>query len=599
MMDNSTGNQNPPASDDNNNRKALLNPGDKLGLYKIIRILGRGGMGEVYEAEHSVLRRRFALKLLPRDFAKRTDALERFKREAQVMANLGHPNIIHVDEFGEDNGRFWLRMELAEGGMIDSATISSRQTQRKEIRTLEDYAVAHGGCLPPDELQVIFTEVLEGLAYAHSQGIIHRDLKPSNILVCTDDGGNATFKVSDFGLVHMVGEKWLRNKAEKSVRLSMGIGSVGTQTNASASNVGSSTRAMLGTFEYMSPEQKRGGGATAASDVYAIGLMMYRLLTGRQLGARPPSYYIKELGSKWDSLILTALEENASDRFPTAGEMIVEMKKSIISKKIETGDVNMGLQKESSDITEPPSSIPVSNDHIAENVVDEQNNCAEGDSKASFITAIQIASCAVFFVIGMIVIVLKGGTENLLGAASGLGCLIVFIYAIIFSPIDYILDGDIGKGLGSIVGFVLFGILIGIRLAIVNGGELVMRPEGFFMIGISASCGGCAGWILGALVDDLRAGKIDRVIGTSLGGVLGGVVAIMFIDNGMAIDAEIEELLRAVFWGRGTAVITALHFGFGVIAGARLGFWAGPHLSDKKKREEWMDVICRKITNDK
>jgi len=327
--------------------RASLAAGDTLGQYRILRLLGRGGMGEVYEVEHSTLERRYALKLLPAEFANRADAVARFRREAKVMANLNHPNIIQVDEFGDTDGRYWLRMELAEGGTVsaptgrvqsspglsDSATLGKGQEQGlcpegapqpsavTAVRTLEDYAAAQGGRLPPDEAKVIFTEILEGLAHAHSHGVVHRDLKPSNILICTDADGNATFKIADFGLVRMVGEEWLRSQAEQSVRLSMSLGGVPTQGGAPDSSIGSSTRSMLGTFEYMSPEQKRGEDATAASDVYAVGLMMYRLLTGKQVGPRPPSYYIKNLDPVWDDLILTALEEDPQDRFANAANM--------------------------------------------------------------------------------------------------------------------------------------------------------------------------------------------------------------------------------------------------------------------------------------
>lgn len=92
-----------------------LKPGDLFGQYRVIRVLGAGGMGEVYEVEHKVLRRRYAIKLLPEALDWKGVSLERFEREAQVMANLDHPNILKVDEFGETDGRYWLRMELAEG----------------------------------------------------------------------------------------------------------------------------------------------------------------------------------------------------------------------------------------------------------------------------------------------------------------------------------------------------------------------------------------------------------------------------------------------------------------------------------------------------
>jgi serine/threonine-protein kinase len=106
--------------------------GQHFGQYRIIRLLGRGGMGEVHEAQHTTLERRCALKLLPADFATRKPAVARFRQEAKVMANLEHPHIVRVDEFGETEGRYWLRMELVKG-------------VEREVITLGDYAVQPDG----------------------------------------------------------------------------------------------------------------------------------------------------------------------------------------------------------------------------------------------------------------------------------------------------------------------------------------------------------------------------------------------------------------------------------------------------------------------
>lgn len=164
-----------------------LSPGQSLGQYKIIRALGRGGMGEVYEVEHQVLRRRYALKLLPADFMARSEALDRFQREAQVMANLEHPNILKVDDFGDTDGRYWLRMELAEG-------ISRAEDDR--IVSLQDLADAGGGKVEQKTLAGVLRQILDALEYAHGRGAVHRDLKPSNIIFSGE-----TAKIADFGLV--------------------------------------------------------------------------------------------------------------------------------------------------------------------------------------------------------------------------------------------------------------------------------------------------------------------------------------------------------------------------------------------------------------
>jgi formylglycine-generating enzyme required for sulfatase activity len=303
------------SSDGSTTSRYTLAAGDQLGQYRVVHQLGRGGMGEVYEVEHGVLRRRYALKLLPAEFAQSTEALERFQLEAQVMANLEHPNIVRVDEFGETDGRYWLRMEIAEGVEVEG----------ERVHTLGEYVEEKGGKLSPGEAEAVFASILRGLAHAHSKGVVHRDLKPGNILLSLAPDGGLHLKISDFGLVRLVGEDWVRSQAELSVRQSMSTGGVPTLAEAGA---GSGTRSLLGTYEYMSPEQKRGEEATAASDVYAVGLMMYRLLTGKQLGARPPSHHVADLPKWWDELVLTALEENPADRFADAARMLAVLERS-------------------------------------------------------------------------------------------------------------------------------------------------------------------------------------------------------------------------------------------------------------------------------
>jgi formylglycine-generating enzyme required for sulfatase activity/tRNA A-37 threonylcarbamoyl transferase component Bud32 len=286
--------------------------GERLGQYKIIRSLGAGGMGEVYEVEHVTLERRYALKLLPETLDWQGVSLERFRREAKVMANLEHPNIVKVDEFGETNGRYWLRMELAEGVAGSD----------KPVVSLQDLAETHEGKVPQDVLLSILRQILEGLQYAHSHGAIHRDLKPSNILLTTNNEKNTAAKIADFGLVRLVGEEWVRSQAQLSVQRSMSMGDQQT-VGGKAAPEGSSTRALLGTYEYMSPEQKRGEEADERSDLYAVGLMTYRLLTGRSLLTKMPSRM--GFAEAWDDLIESALEEDASARAASAADMLAQL----------------------------------------------------------------------------------------------------------------------------------------------------------------------------------------------------------------------------------------------------------------------------------
>jgi len=288
--------------------QSVLQPGAVLGQYCIIRLLGRGGMGEVYEAEHRVLGRRFAIKLLPQELVQRSGSMERFEREARVMANLEHPHIVRVDDFGETEGRCWLRMEMASGVKVQGSVAV----------TLQDLAAAYGGRIEQRLLAGILEQVLSGLAYAHGRGVVHRDLKPSNILIWAD-GEGAIFKIADFGLARLGGEDWLRSRAELTVRASM---SLGGQPTAAGDSEGSSTRSLLGTYEYMSPEQKRGEEADARSDIFAVGLMAYRLLTGRGLGVKRPSEIVKDLDPRWDALVIGAMEEDRVERTGSCAELL-------------------------------------------------------------------------------------------------------------------------------------------------------------------------------------------------------------------------------------------------------------------------------------
>jgi formylglycine-generating enzyme required for sulfatase activity len=306
--------------------------GLSLGQYRIVRPLGRGGMGEVYEAEHTTLGRRYALKLLPADFDRSPEALDRFRREARVMANLEHPNIIRVDDFGEADGRYWLRMELAEG--LSPSEVGDRRAEADgsedgRIVTLADLAEAYGGRLPQETLLPILRQVLQALDYAHGRGAVHRDLKPGNILLTagTREKRGAvsavvetcTAKISDFGLVKLIGEEWMQSMVKLSVQRSMSMGDART-IGVGSDPEGSSTRSMLGTYEYMSPEQKRGEEADARSDLYAVGLMCYRLLTGRANVLKLPSRIDAELFPAWDDFVEQALEEEPGQRLQSAKE---------------------------------------------------------------------------------------------------------------------------------------------------------------------------------------------------------------------------------------------------------------------------------------
>jgi eukaryotic-like serine/threonine-protein kinase len=217
----------------------MLSAGTQLGSYEIVSPLGAGGMGEVYRARDSKLGRLVAIKVLPSEVAKDLEKLDRFQREARVLASLNHPNIASIYGF-EDSEKPGLVMELVEG-----PTLADRLT---------------AGPVPIDEALPIAKQICEALEYAHERGIIHRDVKPANIKV-TPDG---TVKLLDFGLA----------KALESTVVSSDIFSSPTITN-----VATQAGFILGTAAYMSPEQAKGWPADRRADIWGFGCVLFQMLT--------------------------------------------------------------------------------------------------------------------------------------------------------------------------------------------------------------------------------------------------------------------------------------------------------------------------------
>jgi hypothetical protein len=216
--------------------------------YRIIGLIGRGGMGEVYRADDLKLGQPVALKFLPRRFASEPDRLERFYAEVRIARQVSHPNVCRVYDVGEIDGQQYLSMEYVDGE--DLASLLKRI-----------------GRLPPDKALEIARELCAGLAAAHDKGVLHRDLKPSNVMI--DGRGRA--RITDFGLAVVAGD----------------------QTAGEIS----------GTPAYMAPEQLAGKGASVRSDIYALGLVLYELSTGRKV---------------FDAASLEELRRKHAEQAPTA-----------------------------------------------------------------------------------------------------------------------------------------------------------------------------------------------------------------------------------------------------------------------------------------
>jgi serine/threonine protein kinase len=204
--------------------------GKQFGQYKIIAPLGEGGMASVFKAYHASMDRNVALKVLPLEYAKEANYLDRFKQEAKVIAGLEHPNILPVYDYGESDGYTYLVMRYVEGG------------------TLAD--LLHGQPLESDLVVDIVSQIGAALDYAHSRGVVHRDVKPSNVLV----DPNGSYLLTDFGIAKMV---------ESTAQFTM-------------------TGSFVGTPQYASPEQGLGQELDGRSDIYSLGVILYEMETGRQ-----------------------------------------------------------------------------------------------------------------------------------------------------------------------------------------------------------------------------------------------------------------------------------------------------------------------------
>src|SRR2546428_194024 len=220
-----------------------LSAGARLGPFEILSAIGAGGMGEVYRARDTRLKREVAIKVLPEAFAQDPDRLARFQREAELLATLNHPNIAHIYGFEESDDVKAFVLEL-----VDGPTIADRMAQ---------------GAVPLDQALPIAKQIAEALEAAHEQGVIHRDLKPANIKLRPD----GTVKVLDFGLAKAM---------EPATGSSPSVSMSPTITTPAMTQAGM----ILGTAAYMSPEQARGKGVDKRSDIWAFGAVLFEMLTG-------------------------------------------------------------------------------------------------------------------------------------------------------------------------------------------------------------------------------------------------------------------------------------------------------------------------------
>ena len=273
------------------------------GRYELTHLIARGGMAQVYRAMDRQLERPVALKVLFPELSVDRTFVERFRREAQAAANLSHPNIVPVFDWGEDDGSYFIVMEYVEGRPLSAVL---RDPQR----------------LPPRQIATIGAGVAAALAFAHRHGVVHRDVKPGNVLI-TPDGD---VKVTDFGIARAM-------NTEESL----------TQTGA-----------VMGTAAYFSPEQAEGKGVDARSDIYSLGVVLYEMAVGRPpfTGDSPVAVASKHVRDMpvlpreanpavppaLEAVIMKAMAKNPDDRYGSAEELRADLLRFADGRPVEAGD---------------------------------------------------------------------------------------------------------------------------------------------------------------------------------------------------------------------------------------------------------------------
>lgn len=345
--------------------------------YDIKMLIGDGGMANVYLAYDRTLKRHVAIKMLRYELSKDERFIKRFKRESAQVINLDHPNIVHVYTVGDYKQQPFIVMEYVKG------------------KTLKDYLREHGA-LEPQTVIHIMTQLAEGVLYAHQNNIIHRDLKSQNIMI-TDE---QVVKITDFGIALSSNEADI------------------TQTNT-----------IMGSVHYLAPELARGNLATERSDIYALGIILYELLTGdvpfkgegavnialQHLEAEMPSIKLvkEELPNSLDNIISRCTCKLPSDRYHSVDELLVDLKSALATERVDEPLLNESTKEEDLEKTMVMSDLKK---EVSEEMAKKSTKKRQGrkGKKLGFLNSAILVSFTVFLI-----------------------CAITLYYVIIYQPANH------------------------------------------------------------------------------------------------------------------------------------------------------------------
>ncbi len=300
-----------------------MKTGTIINQYKIISAIGKGGMGEVFLAEDTKLDRKVALKILPPEFAENADRMSRFVREAKSASALNHPNIITIHEIGESNGTHFIATEFIEG-----------ETLSKHLK---------GNDVSLKTVLDIATQIASALQTAHSAGIVHRDIKPDNVMIRQD----GLAKILDFGIAKLTDrqgdtETARHGEDDKTLIAASPLPRVAASTNPGM---------VIGTANYMSPEQAKGKEIDARSDIFSFGIVFYEILTGKRAfegetalesissilkdEPKPISQFLPEVPSEIERIVNKTLRKDREERYQTAKDLLIDLKDAKQSLEIQ------------------------------------------------------------------------------------------------------------------------------------------------------------------------------------------------------------------------------------------------------------------------